>query len=186
MRVVEEDNNNSQNPAASSSTTYVNNSKQQQNSVNVFQRSSVTIEEVDNSPLHDLTAFDVDCDGTSFSGIHVVSHLDDRAPFSSAYTPAAAVFHMDDMDSDHDWTVELFDIMCMDLTTTFQSTTFQPSICQQLEPYFDHDFDCDLNVYSVRAFHFAGDPVDIILDSGADGSVLPMSYAHVGTSVLSQ
>ena len=38
----------------------------------------------------------------------------------------------------------------------------------------------------MRAFHFAGDPVDIILDSGADGSVLPMSYAHVGTSVLSQ
>jgi len=146
----------------------------------------VTIEEVDNSPLHDLTAFDDDCDGTSFSGIHVVSHLDDRAPFSSAYTPTAAVFHMDDMDSDDDWTVEPFDIICMDLTTTFQSTTFQPSICQQLEPYFDHDFDCDLNVFSVRAFHFAGDPVDIILDSGADASVLPMSYAHVGTSVLSQ
>eukprot|EP00435_Cladocopium_sp_Y103_P068454 s73_g31.t1 len=171
VRVVEEDGN-AQTSTASSSTSHVNNSgnnsKQQQGSVNVFQRSSVLIEEIDESPIHDLTAFDdIDDDGFTFPGsVHVVSHLDDSATFSGEYMPTAAVFCMDNMDSDDDWTVEPCDILCIDLTTPFQ----QP----------DFDFD----VHSVRALRFAGDPVDIISDSGADGSVLPMSYAHVGTSVL--
>ena len=101
VRVVEEDGT-AQTHAASSSTTYVNNSKQQQQgSVNVFQRSSVVIEEVD-SPVHDLTAFD-ECldDGFSFtglqSGIHVVSHSDDLAKQPQKYMSAAAMFRMDSM-----------------------------------------------------------------------------------------
>ena len=89
------------------------------------------------------------------------------------YVHSVPVFDMCCFDSPDDWTFEPFDLPCID--------------------FIDSSFEDVTSVEHVRmvgslsaSASLEGTAVEIVLDSGADGSVLPMSDASVGKSVLNE
>ena len=153
-------------------------------SVRLFQYSSDPISSFADdgvTVLHDLSFCDTYLNDHPFA-LNVVSH--DPGKFQSRdtssdlsanveYLHAVPMFDMCCFDSEDDWTIEPCDLPCMDF-------------CDEsigAESALDHV----RMVGSLSASaSFGGTAVEIVLDSRADGSVLPMHYASVGKSVLNE
>ena len=131
------------------------------------------------STLHDLSFCDTYLGDHPFA-LNVVSHdpgkfqshdVFDDASANVEYLHAVPMFDMCYFDDQDDWTFEPTDLPCIDF--------IDDPICDASS--FKHV----RMVGSLSASaSFGGTAVEIVLDSGADGSVLPMSYASVGKSVL--
>ena len=148
--------------SASNSQTGVPTANPGSNAVRLFSSTGVIIEELSDSDgeVIDLTAYD------SFSGAcMMVSQIDEFHDSSAglAYMSCCPQFDMTYSDCDDSWTV-------VDECESLSSPTHMLS---------------DVDVEHVRAIHSSGSGAltEIVLDSGADGSVLPASFLSVGTSV---
>ena len=118
-------------------------------------------EESDGFELRDLTMYE-----DSFGNINMVSQvdLDISGTDSDAYTERCMHFDMSYSDTDDSWSVvdsEGFDLLPNDSFYT--------------------DTECIAD--SIRAIGSLDDSasVEVVLDSGADGSVLPLEYANIGS-----
>ena len=144
-------------------------------------------DEDDSFELYDLTSHDADFHGSC----NVVSHVDPFHPGASDFTQDSetdlanlAYMHFDSFDSrdfaSRDFALhrDSFDSRAFALTVEHFDMTYSDD---DLVWTLFHD-DC-LSMHHVRAIGERGPPgtaVEIVLDSGADGSVLPLEYATVG------